>query len=415
MYAADARHPNKTLEEKLHALYELRSGPSIDLTIREPYKKLLAALGNPHEKLPPVIHVAGTNGKGSVVAMLRAIFEAAGYRVHVYTSPHLIRFNERIMLAGQEIDDGLLEALLDETVAANDGGALTFFEITTALAFLAFARTPADVVLLETGLGGRLDCTNVVDKPLATVIARIGYDHMEFLGDTLPEIAAEKAGIIKPEVPCILGKQPVSEILRVFEDRAFMLRSPLVHAAAENIPPTNMIGPHQRDNAATVLACLAQIKGFDIPDSAIRQGLMNVRWPGRLQQIAGKSIPAGCELWVDGGHNESAAQALAAQAALWQKQDGKMLHLVLGMMSRKDPAAFIAPLLPYAGKVTCIAVPGEPLAFAPAELAARIKSPGLQVVVQEDIGKIPDFSGGPQRVLIAGSLYLAGHMLGKFS
>lgn len=418
MYAADARHPNKSLEEKLQALYALRGGPSIDLTIREPYRKLLAALGNPQDRLPPVIHVAGTNGKGSVIAMLRAIFEAAGYKAHVYTSPHLIRFNERIVLAGRIIDDALLEDLLDETVAANDGGALTFFEITTAMAFLAFSRTPADILLLETGLGGRLDCTNVVAQPLATIITRIGYDHMEFLGETLPQIAAEKAGIMKPGVPCVLAPQAAGEIEAVFEDRAAMLHSPLVHAAAKNIPPTNMTGPHQADNAATALACLAQLGGFSIPDDAIRTGLQNVRWPGRLQQIRHQDLPPGSELWIDGGHNESAAQALAAQAALWAKQDGRPLHLILGMMNRKDPRAFIAPLLPYTRGISCVAVPGEPLAYGPGELAALLQTDGgPDIRAEEDLYKALEMAkgeGAPRRTLITGSLYLAGFALDFF-
>ncbi len=416
MYAADAHHPRKSLEDKLQALYLLRSGPSIDLTIREPYKKLLAALGNPHENLPPVIHVAGTNGKGSVTAMLRAVFEAAGYRVHVYTSPHLVRFNERIVLAGREIDDQMLEDMLDETVAANNGGALTFFEITTALAFAAFARAPADILLLETGLGGRLDCTNMVERPLATVITRIGYDHMEYLGETLQQIAAEKAGIMKQGVPCVIGPQIHPETRPVFEEKAKLLHSPLFHAATNNAPPTNMIGPHQLDNAATVIACLQQIKGFDLPETAIRQGLMNVRWPGRLQQIPRKNLPRGWELWVDGGHNEGAAKALAAQAQLWRLQDGKPLHIVLGMMQTKDPAAFLAPLAPYAASITLTRIPGEPLAHDPREVARTLKPLGLRLrggeeSIWQHVDNICKSESPTGRILITGSLYLTGKVL----
>lgn len=413
MYVADARHPNSTLEDKLRSIYELRGGPSIDLTIRKPYLDLLAALGNPHQSLPPVIHVAGTNGKGSVIAILRSIFETAGYNVHTYTSPHLVRFNERIALAGQEISDDYLEGLLDETLAANQGADLTFFEITTALAFLAFSRTKADICLLETGLGGRLDCTNIIEKPLATIITRIGFDHMEFLGETLQQIATEKAGIIKTEVPCILAPQTSPDIDAVFEQKAKERNSPLIKADTRKALPTNLTGPHQQENMAATLACLQQISGFDISQKAIETALQNVSWPGRLQQISHPDLPLHCELWFDGGHNESAAKAIATQAALWQKQDDKPLHLMLGMMKTKDPQAFIKPLQPYLHKITCIDIPGEPMAFAAQELAKVMKPSCTGTNYVTDINEVIA-NAENERMLIAGSLYLAGNVLNLF-
>lgn len=415
MYAADSLHPDETLEKKLQSIYALRSGPSIDLTIREPYRALLSALGDPHLNLPPTIHVAGTNGKGSVVAMLRAVFEAHGCAAHVYTSPHLTRFNERVILAGTEIGDADLERLLDEVLAANAGAPLTFFEITTALAFTAFARVQADICLLETGLGGRLDCTNVVECPLATVITRIGFDHMEFLGQTMPQIAAEKGGIIKLGVPCIVAPQDGNEICDTLEKIAAERGAPLIRAAVgPDAPATNMIGPHQRDNEAAALACLNVLTGFEFSRIAVETGLQNVRWPGRLQRLERPDLPPGCELWIDGGHNESAGKALAAQALQWAEDDGKPLHLVFGMMKTKDPKGFLDPLMPYIKRITCVAVPDEDNAFRPEELAALIRKPGgPEVGFEPDISRVLTFVDcvAGCRTLVVGSLYLAGQVL----
>ncbi len=410
MYVADATHPVPTLSKKLQALYNLRGGPTIDLTIRKPYTELLAALNNPHKSMPPAIHVAGTNGKGSTIAMLRAIFEETGYNVHTYTSPHLTHFNERIVLAGQEIDDTQLESLLDETVAANNNAPLTFFEITTAMAFSAFARTPADILLLETGLGGRLDCTNVIENPLATIITRIGYDHREFLGGTLTEIAAEKAGIMKPGVPCIIAPQPCLEIDDIFEKRAATLGCPLFKAKTKNPPTTNLTGPHQQDNATTALTCLNHIKSFNIPENAIENGLQNVHWPGRLQRIEWKGLSSGQELWIDGGHNESAGKALAAQAKLWATQDGKELHLIIGMMKTKDPQEFLKPLLPYAKTVTFIDIPHETASYDKEFLEQQLKAKGYkQVSCAESANQAIENKSKnyncESHILCAGSLY----------
>ncbi len=423
MYASDAAHANKALQDKLLSLYTLHRDKAVDLGFRPPYLNLLKALGDPHKSLPPVLHIAGTNGKGSVMAMLRAILEQAGYRVHVYSSPHLVRFNERIVLAGQEIGDEALEAILDETLALNNGAPLTFFEITTALAFAAFARNPADVLLLETGLGGRLDCTNVIEAPLASIIARIGYDHMEFLGNTLTQIAGEKAGILKPGCPCILAPQEYDEAIDVFEQKAASLSVPLIKTNPAQGRRSGLTGPHQLDNAATALACLPALRaaGFIISETAVDKGLENVRWPARLQRLSPDGLPAGCELWLDGGHNESAGRALGAQAKLWSEQDGKKLHLILGMMKTKDPLGFVRPLLPYTSKITCVAVPGEQKAFPPEDLARFIAGAtppqsDTQTTFEPDIHKALNITDNApdSRILVTGSLYLAGMALNLY-
>ena len=438
MYATDAHHPNRTLEEKLRSIYTLKGGPTIDLGFRPPYLTLLKRLGDPHLHLPPVIHVAGTNGKGSVISLLQALCEAGGYKVHRYTSPHLRRFNERIVLAGREIADEALEPLLDEVLAANDGGDVTFFELTTALAFTAFARAPADICLLEVGLGGRLDCTNVIEAPLATIITRISRDHVEYLGDTLPLIAAEKAGIMKPGAPCIIGPQGDESVGPVFEQHAAATPCPLLRFGREwNITPDgpdhmrftygadetvlsrpNLTGPHQMGNAGTALAALKSLDGFDIPDNKRQYALSHIRHPARLQRITDGSYTAllgpGQELWIDGGHNDSAGEILAAQAALWAAQDGKPLHIILGMMKHKDPAAFIAPLLPHAAGITCVPIPGEPQACSPGDLVRAIAAAGFGAARQagspkealSSLQKYNTLKGS--RVLVTGSFYLAG-------
>jgi dihydrofolate synthase / folylpolyglutamate synthase len=434
VYAADSRHSRPSLQDKLQYLYTLRSGPAIDLTIRPDYYELLNRLGDPHKKLPPVIHVAGTNGKGSTIATLRAILEAAGYKVHAYTSPHLRRFNERIVLAGREIGDDALEYLLDEVTAASRGLSLTFFEITTALTFTAFARQPATIALVETGLGGRLDCTNVIEKPLATIITAIGFDHQEFLGDTLPQIAAEKAGIMKRGVPCVISPQAEPAVNAVFAVRAAELGCRLWRGGAEwraaardgqmiftcgekrlTLPLPSLAGPHQIDNAGAALTCLQIIKGFDVPTEALTEGLRHIHWPARLQRLPDPA--PGWELWLDGAHNENGAHALAGQMEQWRKQDGKNLHLVFGIMQRKDAAAFLKHLLPGTASVTAVGIAGEPLAHTADTLAAALKNtsllaPAFVADPRQAIRQIAAI-GPPGRILIAGSLYLAGQMLSE--
>ena len=412
MYAADARHVNKALAEKLAHIYTLRGGPTIDLTIRKPYLELLEKLGNPHLNMPPVIHVAGTNGKGSTIAFLKAILNAAGYSVHTYTSPHLYQFNERITLADKHIDDTLLETTLDEVMAVNNGEGLTFFEVTTAIAFLAFSRVKADIVLLETGLGGRLDCTNVIAKPLATIITAIGYDHTEFLGDTLTAIATEKAGIIKQNTPCIIGAQTASEVYEAIESKAKILNAPVIRAPEEwpqTLPDPALIGPHQKQNALNAITALKNQNIFAITEDHIKEGLKTATWAGRLQKT---KTSAPFELWYDGGHNENAAHALAAQAALWQKQDDKPLYLVLAMMKTKDIQAFITPLAPYIDGIICTTVPEEPLCHSAQELKEALEPYGLpQLMTVEnprDIASTEPLKN--TRVLVCGSLYLAAFL-----
>ncbi len=434
MHALDTAHPIPDLAEKLQNILLRRSGPSIEMGLRPGYLELLARLGHPHEKLPPVIHVAGTNGKGSVIATLRALLEAAGYRPHVYTSPHLRRFNERIVLGGQEIDDSLLEELLDDVTAKADDLNLTFFEITTALAFAAFARSPGNILLLETGLGGRLDSTNVIKKPLATIITAISCDHTEFLGDTLPLIASEKAGIMKRGVTCVIGPQTAHAVHAVFSGKAKDISCPLWRAGYEwdfEATDTNMTlhtkdggkqafplpslkGPHQAGNAATAMAALRFLEGFEIPDSAITPGLQNIRWPARLQKLVNIARESGWEIWLDGGHNEGAAHVLARQAALWQQQDQKPLHLVLGMMQTKSPAAFLKPLAPYLSEVTGVPIRGEAACHTVADITAAAQKEGLTAQTAPGLREAllhKGSQGAGSRLLIAGSLYLAGECL----
>lgn len=433
MYNADARHDNDSLQGKLRHLYTLRGGPAIDLTIRPDYYELLRRLGDPHLHLPPVIHVAGTNGKGSTIAILRAMLEAARYKAHVYTSPHLRRFNERIVLAGREIEDAALEALLDEVTAAANGLKLTFFEVTTALAFLAFARVPADITLLETGLGGRLDCTNVAGNKVACVITPIGMDHCEFLGDTLTRIAGEKAGIMARGVPCIIAPQSTAAVDSVFESAAGH-DSCVIHpygktwriaergaemdfhfgSVARRLPRPALVGAHQIVNAGVALACLEVIHGFPVTDAARSEGLRAACWPARLQRLDQDAATEN-EVWVDGGHNGHAAAVLAAQAEAWRQQDRRDLHLILGMMETKDPAAFLMPLSYHLQSMTAVPLSGETPCHDPHKLAAIASGLGVEGSVAADLASAirklkQDYPQG--RILIAGSLYLAGEALG---
>lgn len=435
MQAVDARHSNPELEAKLAHLFTLRGGPVIDLTIRPAYMELLARLGNPHTKLSPVIHVAGTNGKGSVIAFMRAILEAAGYGVHVYTSPHLRKFNERIVLAGREIDDSTLESLLDEVTAANRDLPLTFFEITTAMAFLAFSRTPANILLLETGLGGRLDSTNVIENPAATVITSIGRDHMEFLGPTIQEITGEKAGIMKRTVPCVIAPQTHPESEPVLTQCAQELSVPIQRFGHEwqcgpdgsgmnfrygsdsyDLPLPVLTGAHQIQNAGTALAALMSVRDrFPVTEKSMAEGLQAAFWPGRLQKIHTPALPAGWELWIDGGHNEDAAHVLAAQAESWAHQDGKPLHLIIGMMRRKDVTAFLAPLSLHAAVIYGVPVaPGDPLAHDRESFMAALAGTGLKVRWEDTaVRAVNDIVGlEPRgRILVTGSLYLMKEFL----
>nr|WP_282572209.1 folylpolyglutamate synthase/dihydrofolate synthase family protein [Roseomonas acroporae] len=409
----------------MHALHP----KLIDLSLGRLHR-LLAALGHPERRLPPVLHVAGTNGKGSTCAFARAIAEAAGQRVHVYTSPHLVRFHERIRLAGTLVSETALLAALEEVERVNAGAPITVFEVTTAAALLLFSRVPADLLVLEVGLGGRLDATNVVDRPAACAITSISMDHMDFLGDDLGTIAAEKAGILKPGVPCATGAQDPAA-LAVLETTARAVGAPLlvrgrdwrVAAAPDglryadaggtlDLPPPALPGPHQADNAGIAIAALRAWGPAWLTDEAIAHGLAQAEWPARLQRLRGRlaaGLPASWELWLDGGHNAGAGLALAAQFADWADRP---LHLVVGMKTGKQTGEFLRPLLPHAASILAVAEPGQHLAMpveSVIEASGGVARPGPTVAAA--LAALAAAGGPPARVLVCGSLYLAGEVL----
>lgn len=402
----------------------------IDMTLDRMWR-LLAALDHPERKLPPVIHIAGTNGKGSTQAMIRAGLEAAGKSVHAYTSPHLARFHERIRLAGDLISEPDLSAILNECEAANGGTPITYFEITTCAALLAFAKTPADYTLLEVGLGGRLDSTNVVDNPALTIITPISYDHPQFLGHTLTEIATEKAGIIKRGVTCVVGPQP-DEALDVIEARAARLGAPLLvhgqhwHVTEErgrmifqdetgllDLPLPNLIGAHQVDNAGSALAALRHL-GMD--ETATEAAVTNAHWPGRLQRLShGPLLDAapGAEIWLDGGHNAAAGHALAEALT---RLPNRPTHLICGMLNTKDVGGYMQPLTRIAQSLTAVAIPGETATLSAADTCAAAKTAGFDATAAQDtLSAVKTIASQHTnaRILICGSLYLAGRVLRK--
>lgn len=415
---------------------------AIDLSL-DRIRALLAKLGDPHLRLPPVFHVAGSKGKGSTTAFLRAMLEAAGYRVHAYTSPHLVRFNERIHLAGRLIDDARLIELLEQCERVNDGAPITFFEITTAAAYLAFAEVPADIVLLETGLGGIADTTNVIPQPALTALTPIGIDHVAFLGDTIAKIAVNKAGILKHGVPCVVGPQP-SEAIEVIEARADETKSPLFRHGRDwtvretsdgiawrdktielHLPRPALLGAHQVINAGVAIACARHLPGFTISPEAIAAGLRQVEWPARMQQLTKGPLPdllpPGTELWLDGAHNAMAGEALAE--ALKQLPP-KPTWLLAGMLNTKDAAGFLKPLAPGLQAARCIAIPGEANSLSAEELTQAAHSVGLTAepsgsaaAAMRQIAQLirADAESAPARVVISGSLYLAGRILAENS
>ena len=423
--------PSEPILERLKALHPKVIDLSLDRVTR-----LLDRLGRPQDHLPPLVHLAGTNGKGSTLAFLGAIAEAAGQRVHRYISPHLVRFNERIVLAGQPIDDRLLSALLDEVERVNAGAPITFFEVTTAAAFLAFARTPADLLLLETGLGGRLDATNVVARPALCVITPIGMDHEAFLGDTLAAIAGEKAGILKPGVPAVIAPQ-APEAALVLASRAAEIGAPLLRHGQEwtfattvtglavidrgeplALPKPRLPGVHQSANAATAVVAARTLGGALAEPRALAAGLRDARWPARLQRLSAgplvEALPSGSALWLDGGHNPSAGEALARSLA--DLGGDRPWGLIVGMLASKDAAGFLRPLADRAALTVTIPVPGEPNGIAPDQLAAIAARAGHRFVhaAADAAAALAILRGSvdpPARVLITGSLYLAGAIL----
>ncbi len=406
---------------RLHGLHPRM----IDLSL-ERLLVLLAKLGHPERQLPPVIHVAGTNGKGSTCAFLRAMAEAAGWRVHVYTSPHLIRFNERIRIAGDIVSDEMLADVLEEIETVNAGDEITVFEIITAAALLLFARAPADLCVLEVGLGGRFDATNVVDKPAACIVASLSLDHAEFLGDTLAKVAFEKVGIAKAGRPLVSGRHE-AEALAVIEAHCAAMGTPLLLRDRDwsiertqagmtyrdatgtlELPPPGLLGPHQIENAGLAVAAL-RASGLGLPDRAW-QGVANAEWAARMQRLHGDLaalLPAGSELWLDGAHNPGAGVVLAEHVAGWNDQP---LDLVIGMKTSKDAAGFLQPLKKFARHIYAVTEPQQHLALPVADIIAA--SGGIAVAgptVREALIKIA--AHGPARVLICGSLYLAGEVL----
>ena len=360
---------------------------------------LLDRLGRPQDRLPPVLHVAGTNGKGSTCAFLRAGIEAAGLSAHVFISPHLVRYNERIRIGGQLIDDDALAALLAEVIDANDGIGGSFFEVTTAAALLAFARVPADACILEVGLGGRLDASNVVDRPAACGIASIGIDHQHYLGHSLAEIAREKAGIAKVAVPLIVLAQ-VSEALAAIEAMAAERGAPVLLEGRDWLPDASLRptlpGAHQRRNANLAWQMILA-SGLPVSIDQFRSGLASARWPARLQHLAPGPLVAGRDVIVDGAHNADAAAALALHLA----SDPR--HLVLGMLANKDADEIVALLAPHALSLTFVAVPDH-ASHDPVELAARFNGRAAASLADA-------LAPLPSPILIAGSLYLAGEVL----
>ncbi len=412
----------------------------IDLSLGR-MNRLLEALGSPEKRLPPTIHIAGTNGKGSVTATLRAILEASGKRCHVYTSPHLVAFNERIRLGedGKYVSDPVLYEALNRCEEANGGDEITFFEITTAAALLLFAEHPADVLLLEVGLGGRLDATNVIAEPLATVITPISMDHEKFLGGRLEQIAAEKAGILKSGCPAVMGPQE-DLVVEVIERAAARLRAPLISFGQDfmamqdqgrlayqddnglsDLPLPNLTGNHQIVNSALAIATLKEV-GLWPGEQIASQGLKSVNWPGRLQPLTHGPIvgkcPAGAEVWLDGGHNPGAGVSVAAFMGEQEERAPKPLYMITGMLTTKDPVGYFRPFHGLVRHVATVPISSAPTSRDPYELADFARIAELEATPFEsldaaiaDIVACAEKDGVAPRILMCGSLYLAGEIL----
>ncbi len=424
-----ARSDNPVLDRLLRAAGQQQVS-GVDLTLKR-VERLLTRMASPHLKLPPVFHVAGTNGKGSTCAFLRAALEASGHRVHLFTSPHLVRPNERIRLAGTLVSDEEFAEALAEVLRFNAGQPISFFEVLTAAAFLLFAATPADAVILEVGLGGRLDSTNVVPKPAVTGIAQLALDHVQILGPTLRHIAGEKAGIAKKGVPLVTQKYPAQIAAAVAEiavpKGAKMLvrgeawdsavyEGQLVWKAKDDeealkLPLPKLPGSHQADNAALAIAMLRAQEALKVPDSALRSAMGWAQWPARLQRLTSgpfvDALPAGSELVLDGGHNPAAGKALATYAA--SAQPPLPLHLVLGMLVTKDHAGFVRSF-PRGTRMTMVPIPGHSC-VSPDELAAQANAGGMKADAADSLLAAMQQVDSPSRVLIGGSLHLAGEAL----
>lgn len=429
--------PIDSIVARLIALHPKRIDLSLDRV-----QRLLAALDHPERRLPPVIHVAGTNGKGSTIAFLRAILEAGGKRVHAYTSPHLVRFNERFRIGrvgeSKLVSDEELVATMEECEHVNAGAPITVFEITTAVALLLFARHPADVLLLEVGLGGRLDATNVIGNPLATIITRISVDHTDFLGDSLEKIAAEKAGILKRGVPAVIASQP-RDALVVIERQAAKLGAPLKIAGEDwtateergrlvyqdetgllDLPPPKLYGRHQFENAGLAIAAVRTIRQFVIPPAAYDAGMVKAEWPARLHRLGHGQLvdlaPVGSELWLDGGHNPDGGRAIAAALADLEERVSRPLVLIVGMLASKDCEGFLSNFAGLARRTIAVPVPGTEKGLGAETVVETARAIGLSATSRDSLTEALEASrkldlDPPPRILITGSLYLAGEAL----
>jgi dihydrofolate synthase / folylpolyglutamate synthase len=418
-----ANRPENRIEPIIDRLHRLHPR-LIDLSL-DRLQRLLEQLDHPEGRLPPVVHVAGTNGKGSTCAFIRSMAEAAGLRVHVYTSPHLVRFNERFRIAGRLVSDAALADALETVEQVNDGAPITVFEVITAVAFHLFAQTPADLCVLEVGLGGRGDATNVIEAPAACAITSISLDHRELLGDSLAAIAAEKAGIAKSGVPLVTGTQPAAAF-EALTEAAARVGAPLLARGRDweiaphndalrfvsasdtiDLPQPSLPGAYQIDNAGVAVAALRA--AMTLPDTAWA-GLAHAEWPARMQRLHGRLArlaPPSWEVWLDGGHNPGAGAALAQHAAAWRDRP---LYLIVGMKQSKDTTEFLRPLLPYAAQVFAVQEPGQHLALPiEAIIAASGGVAKSGPTIAEALAHLPQ--GPPARVLICGSLYLAGEVL----
>jgi dihydrofolate synthase / folylpolyglutamate synthase len=427
--------PIDSIVARLTALHPKR----IDLSLGR-VERLLAALDHPETKLPPVIHVAGTNGKGSVIAFLRAMLEAAGKRVHVYTSPHLVRYNERYRLGdtGALVSDEELASTLTECERVNGGEPITVFEITTAVGMMLFARHRADVLLMEVGLGGRLDATNVVAHPLASIITPISIDHTDFLGDSIDKIAAEKAGILKRDAPAIVAAQP-RDALAVIERLAGRLHAPLTVAGEDwtateergrlvyqdeagllDLPAPKLYGRHQFENAGLAIAALRAIKPLKIAPAAFEAGVAKADWPARMQRLGQGALvalaPAGSEVWLDGGHNPDGGRAIAAALADLEERVSRPLVLIVGMMATKDCQGFLSNFTGLARRMIAVPIPNAEKGMSAEAVADAARAIGLAATSRDNLTEALDAAckldlDPPPRILITGSLYLAGEVL----
>ncbi len=420
--------------ERFLALHPKR----MDLSL-ERIQILLEAMGNPQKRLPPVIHVAGTNGKGSTCAFLRAMLEAAGKRVHVYTSPHLVSIHERVRLAGKLVTEEQHVAAFERVEKINDGAPITIFEITTAAAFLLFSETPADYLILEVGLGGRFDATNVIGKPIASVITTISLDHKDFLGDTIGQIAWSKAGIIKQGVPVIIGPQ-ADEAAAVIEQEILTTKASGAYWHGQDytayeehgrfvyqdgdglldLPLPRLPGRHQISNAAGAIATLRAVLPDIVTARAIETGLQTVDWPARMQRLTGaltKLVPQGAELWLDGGHNADGGRVLSAAFAELEERAPRPLVMIVGMLTSKEPDQFLKNFAGLAQRLFAVAISSQDHAARSAsEIASIARSVGLPSACAGDLIESLNFIASgtwpvPPRILITGSLYLAGEVL----